>query len=413
VPRAALKYNHYIYETFVDKCIDMKRPSILAIFLLSAFCAFSKKHGTAADAGQVLYKTLDKLKGLRTLSYTYTRIIDYPGEAYHDETTINAYLDFNPAAQVIGLRYQFSNDKFLAIYNGSESFYCNKKGKTIAVNYSPTLETFKNSSGLFNSYITLKNALPGIINDSAVPKMLYDTTITGRVFYVADITLKNKTLNSLGDYVPTTMELKFSYKLIIDKITFMPVEIIQHTLSNQDITKTKFSDINFAPASKTDNSWYSSSYENSYAAEKPAKSISLLSPGTAAPESSLAFFSNDKATTAISNFRGNVVLLEFWIKDCGHCIEDVPQLNALYNKYKSKNFKLLAINTHDTKNMIDFFIKKHGVNYDVLIGSNAIEETYGISGFPAIVLIDKSGTILYSGYGFDEKKLDALVGQNI
>jgi len=387
----------------------MKRLLLFIAIFSIALSGLSKTHN--ADASEVLGKVLNKLTGLKTISYTYKRVIDYPGEGYHDEATVNSYLDFEPAAQLIGLRFQFSNNDLLSVYNGSESFHCDKKGKTILVDNSPKAESFKYSSYLFNSYLTLKNALPAIIADHNIPKLLYDTTIANKHFFVANVILKNKTLNALGEYVPTTKELKFSYKLIIDKTSFIPVEVIQNTLNTQDLTKTQFTDINLNPAAKTETSWYASSYD-SYAPEKAKEDIALIKAGSPAPESSITFF-NDQKATSLSAFKGKVVLLEFWIKDCGHCIEDAPLLNALYDKYKGKNFNLLAVNSHDTKNMIDFFVKKHTIRYDVLTGNNEIEKKYGISGFPAMVLIDKNGTVVYSGYGFSEKKLEDLIDQNI
>lgn len=389
----------------------MKRLLLFIAIFLIALSGLSKTPNTAADASEVLGKVLNKLTGLKTLSYTYKRVIDYPGEGYHDETAVNSYLDFEPSAQLIGLRYQFSNNDLLAVYNGSESFHCDKKEKTISVDNSPKAESFKYSSYLFNSYLTLKNALPVIISDNNIPKLLYDTIVANKRFFVANIILKNKTLNSLGEYVPTTQELKFSYKLIIDKASFMPVEVIQNTLNTRDLTKTQFTSIDLNPAAKTEASWYASSYD-SYSPEKTKENIALIKTGAPAPESSLTFFTDQKPTT-ISAFKGKVVLLEFWIKDCGHCIEDAPLLNALYNKYKGKNFKLLAVNSHDTKNMIDFFVKKHTIKYDVLTGNKEIEKNYGVSGFPAMVLIDKNGTVVYSAYGFDEKKLKEMIDQSI
>ncbi|MDP9081196.1 MAG: TlpA family protein disulfide reductase [Bacteroidota bacterium] len=386
----------------------MKRCLTFIAILATSLNVYSNKPGI--DASPVLNKVLTRLNGLKTVSYTYKRIIDYPGESYHDEMTIDSYLEFNPSAQFIGLRYQFSNSGLLTVYNGVESFYCDKKEKTIEVNYSPKLDGFKNSSNLFNSYLTLKNALPGIIADNNIPKVLSDTTISGKQFYVADITLKNETLNSLGEYVHTTMELKFSYKVIIDKGTFMPVEVIQHTLSNKDITKTQFTDINLSPAKKSETSWYSSSYDD-YKLKKDEK-IELIKPGATIPETPFIYFSDQKAVK-LSELTGNIVLLQFWIKDCGHCIEDVDPLNTLYAKYKSKNFKLLAVNTHDTKNMISLFIKNHGIKYDVLTASNDIEKSFGISGFPAMVLLDKSGKVIYADYGLNEKKLASIIEQNL
>jgi peroxiredoxin len=389
----------------------MKPLLLFTAFIAVTLSSFSKAHEPKPGAIAILNKVMWKLNHLKSVSYTYKRILDYPDEAYHDEMVIDAYLDFAPAAQLIGLRYQFSNKDILSIYNGSETFYCDKKEKTIVVDNSPIINSFKSSAVLFNSPVSVKNALSAIITDETTPKLLYDTIITNRKFYVVNVILKNKTLNSLGDYEPTTVDLKFSYKIIIDKTTFMPVEILQHTLKNKDINRTLFTNINFNPVPKTETSWYSSSYDN-YTLQKPTEKTELIKANALAPDSRLTFFNSQKATS-INDFKGNVVLLVFWIKDCGHCIEDVPQLNRLYDKYKGRNFKLLGINTHDTKAMINFFVNKHHIKYDVLTGANTIDKDYGIYGFPAIVMVDKNSKVIYAGYGLDLKKLQVLIDQNI
>jgi thiol-disulfide isomerase/thioredoxin len=381
---------------------------IAGIFTITLL-GFSKKSNTT-DATPVLQKVMNRLKSLKSVSYNYKRIVDYPGEGYHDEFSVDSYLDFNSSAQVIGLRCQFSNSGMLIVYNGSEMFYCKKKEKTITTDNSPDINYFKNMSSFLNSPVTLKNALPGIIADKSIPKLLSDTTIDHKTFYVANIILTNETLNSLGDYVKTTKDLKFSYKLIIDKTTYMPIEVLQRTLSSGDKNQTLFTDINFSPAERPEKSWYSSSYEN-YTLKKDEK-VELIKPGVKAPENQLAFFKNQKAAN-IGDFKGKLVLLEFWIKDCGHCIEDVPAFNAINAKYKGKDFKLLAVNTHDTKQMINLFMSKNGVKYDVLTGDNKIDKDYGVFSFPAVVLIDKRGTVIYASDGLDEKKLESVINQNI
>ena len=130
-----------------------------------------------------------------------------------------------------------------------------------------------------------------------------------------------------------------------------------------------------------------------------------------APDGLLTFFSSQK-TISISDFKGKVVLLEFWIKDCGYCIEAVPKLNSLYDQYKNPNFKILAVNTHDTKSMIDVFISKHAIKYDLLTGDKKIDQDYGISGFPMAILINKQGKVIFAGVP-DERELKRLIDQNI
>ncbi|MDB5131537.1 MAG: Peroxiredoxin [Mucilaginibacter sp.] len=384
----------------------------ILLFLIS-FLTFNYARPTnnmKPDGTGVLEKVMNKLNHLTTISYTYKRILDYPGEGYHHEATADTYIEFDPAAQFIGLKYQFSNDNVLVVYNGSESFYCDKKEKTIEVNNTPEINQFKSSSFLFNSPVTLKFILPRIIADQSVPKILSDTLIRNKSFYVVDIMLQDKTLNSLGDYVATTRKLTFDYKVIVDKETFMPVEVLEHTIGTKDTSTTFFTNINIKPESKADNSWYSSSYAD-YAVKKPKGKTDIIKPGAQVPDSHLTFFASQK-TMSISDFKGKIVLLEFWIKDCGYCIEAIPKLNALYDKYKNRDFKILAVNTHDTKSMIDVFISKHAIKYDLLTGGKEIDQDYGVSGFPTAILINKNGRVVFADIT-DEKKLEILIEQNI
>ncbi|MFI5159535.1 MAG: TlpA family protein disulfide reductase [Sphingobacteriales bacterium] len=384
-----------------------------ALLFLIAFLTFNnpgRRDKLSPDGTGVLKKMMNKLNQLKAVSYMYKRVFDYPGEGYHSEGAADAYFEFDPTAQFIGLKYQFSNDRVLVVYNGSESFSCDKQGKTIEINNSPEISQFKNSSFLFNSPVTLKFALPRLITDQSIPKLLSDTLINDKSFYVVDVILKNKTLDGLGDYVPTTKVLTFSYKVIVDEKNFMPVEVIERTLGTNNTSTTFFTNFNLIPDSKSDNSWYSSSYGD-YAVKKPQNKIDVIKPGTPAPDSHLTFFSSAK-TMSISDFKGKIVLLEFWIKDCGYCIEAVPKLNALYDQYKTRNFKILAINTHDTNNMIDIFISKHAVKYDLLTGAREVEWQYGVTAFPMAILIDKEGKVIFSGVP-DEKKLKQLIEQNI
>jgi thiol-disulfide isomerase/thioredoxin len=388
----------------------MKRYLIISCIFCLSVCAYPKPILEKIDGSGILQKVVDKLNHLKAVSYTYKKVIDYPGEGYHYEDATNAYLEFEPSAQLTGLKYQFSNDNLLSVYNGSELFYCDKKEKTIDINNSPEINEFKNSANLFNSPVTLKNALPGIIADQSIPKILSDTSISGKSFYVVNIILQNKTLNDLGDYVPTSIKLTFSYKVFIDKETFMPVEVFQNTVNTKDNNITFFSSFNFNPTPKTENSWYASSYSD-YVVEQPKKKVKFIKTGVKAPDSHLTFFTTQKPA-AISDFKGKVLLIEFWIKDCGHCIEQIDTLNALSDKYKNANFKILAINSHDTKSMIAGFLNKHTIKYDLLTGGKDVDRDYGVTCFPMVVLINKEGIVIYASE-LDEKKLEALIGQNI
>lgn len=97
-------------------------------------------------------------------------------------------------------------------------------------------------------------------------------------------------------------------------------------------------------------------------------------------------------------------MLDFWIKNCGPCIQSVPHLNELQKKFKDKNFKLISINSYDSKEDISRFCNKHKIDYMVLVNGKRVAKEYGVSGFPTFFIIDKSGKIIYSHIGHDASK---------
>jgi thiol-disulfide isomerase/thioredoxin len=122
--------------------------------------------------------------------------------------------------------------------------------------------------------------------------------------------------------------------------------------------KTSFTSIDTNATSPTELSWYYSSYTKEYKPVKKNTAGVLLSNGTLAPDWKLETYNNNK-TISLSNLKGQIILLDFWIKNCGPCIQSVPYLNELQNKFKDKNFKLISVNSYDSKEDISWFCNKH------------------------------------------------------
>ncbi len=139
---------------------------------------------------------------------------------------------------------------------------------------------------------------------------------------------------------------------------------------------------------------------------KPYKSPELLSKGTAAPNWSLMSLEDKQVN--LSDLKGNIVLLDFFYKSCYPCMQALPDLQALHEKYHNKGLKVIGINPYDTKkeDEIDTFLQKRGITYTIVLGAKQVAKDYHISGYPTIYLIDKKGKVLYThiGYGKNMKK---------
>jgi len=105
----------------------------------------------------------------------------------------------------------------------------------------------------------------------------------------------------------------------------------------------------------------------------------------------------------LSDFRGKVVLLNFFATWCSPCRMEIPELVKIHQKYKNKDFVMLGINldADAVPFMIKTFAKDMKITYPVLMGTPEVAEAYQISGVPITVLINKEGKIY--------KQFDGLV----
>ncbi|GAB3250759.1 hypothetical protein GCM10027347_08730 [Larkinella harenae] len=356
---------------------------------------------------RVLNRVARGLTSREVLHYQYHRELHYFSEDIHHKLDGACYLDFTASRSVLGFRYQFSDSDMISVYNGTEKFEGNKRNRTLRVNPQPRRADFESLSFFYNSPATLRLALPAIISDQTIPKTVKDTVIQAHHFYAVTFGLQQKTLGYLGDYRPLTQDRMIQYRLMIDPKTFLPVEVIQSNNRDQDFTKTSFQYLD-ATAAPADSSWYYSSYQNDYQLTKPeADQQQLISVGQPAPDWTLPVLGADEAVS-LNQLKGKVVLLEFWIRNCAYCVASVPKLNALFERLNPQDFRLLAINPYDSKETVAVFKQKIQPTYPLLYDGQEVAKKYGVGQFPVVVLIDKTGQIIYSG-GYEPDKVAGLI----
>lgn len=98
---------------------------------------------------------------------------------------------------------------------------------------------------------------------------------------------------------------------------------------------------------------------------------------------------------SLSQFKGKVVLLNFFTFFCGPCRDEMPDLNKIYREYKDKGFVILGIALSSDPTQIRFLVKQLGLTYPVLSGTAKVGEAYGnVVVVPTTVIIDQEGNIV-------------------
>jgi thiol-disulfide isomerase/thioredoxin len=360
------------------------------------------------DPNDVLQKVYKKLISQKTIHYDYYRELNYKSEDILSKNNYTVYFEHINYNKLLGFKYQIEDETLKQVYNGSENFMLNKENNTSTIIYKPVLKDFSQMSVFVNSIVTLKNSIPTIINDKKIIKYLSDSTIENKNYFVVKLILINKTLKYLSGFDYPTTKMNFTYQIFIDKETFYPSQIIQtNDRTPNDFVLTTFKNINTDDLKPTEASWYYSTYSKQYKQATKKKKISLIKANKIAPNFTLPYAESNEKLTRI-NLKGNVVLLDFWIKNCGICISSVPKINALINKYEKRNLKTIGINVLDNSVNIEQFYSNNKPLFKTVLGNTKVKEAYGIDGFPAFVIIDKAGIVMYAGE-FDEKKIENIL----
>ena len=387
--------------------------------LAIGFTMASSAQTDSVQAEKVLKRTSDKLSRLTTLSYAYRRELKLDSEGVNDNKQIDSYLDLTSTDKIAGTRFQFDDLNSTYIFNGSEFFLLNKKNKTLRVWAKPKTDDLDRVAGLYDSPLMLRIVLPRIIADRSIPKTAIEKTIDNKKFYIVDFVLDGKLLSWNGGDIPVGPSMKMTYHLTIDAASYLPVEIfIGRIDGGVERTDGDFARSSFeyrstnAPKPKED-SWYYSTYSKDYKPYKPLEER-LIKVGENAPEWELKALKDD-SLSSLTQYKGKVILLEFWIVNCGFCIAAIPKLNEIAERYDEKRFQIIGINARDPKENIEKFKRKNKSNYAIAYDGEATAEKYGVIAFPVVVLLDKAGKVIYSG-AFDPAKtehLEALIVNNL
>jgi cytochrome c biogenesis protein CcmG/thiol:disulfide interchange protein DsbE len=111
---------------------------------------------------------------------------------------------------------------------------------------------------------------------------------------------------------------------------------------------------------------------------------------------------------SLSDYKGKVILLDFWATWCAPCKVEIPGFIDFQNRFGSDGFQVIGVSVDDTPDLLTPYIEEMKINYPILqgLGRDDILEAYGpVIGLPTTVLISREGRVCATHSGLTAKEV--------
>ncbi len=122
--------------------------------------------------------------------------------------------------------------------------------------------------------------------------------------------------------------------------------------------------------------------------------------GSHAPDFTLTDLDGKKVS--LSDYKGTVIIIDFWATWCPPCKDSIPFLESLHQRYREKGLVILGISFDGDTDTVRNFRKKITMTYPVLMGDDRLKNDYGLIGIPEMFLLDRNGILKHHHLGFDD-----------
>lgn len=139
--------------------------------------------------------------------------------------------------------------------------------------------------------------------------------------------------------------------------------------------------------------------ESAHAREHLLQAMGMTKlPGEAAPAFTLPDL--DGKQVSLQDFRGKVVLLNFWATWCIPCREEMPAMEEIHQTFQPRGLVILAVNLRESAEPVKAFVVQHRLSFPVLLDhSGSVFRAYAAFGLPTIYVISREGQLLSRGVG--------------
>jgi cytochrome c-type biogenesis protein len=103
----------------------------------------------------------------------------------------------------------------------------------------------------------------------------------------------------------------------------------------------------------------------------------------------------DGTDFTLSEQKGRVIFLNFWATWCGPCRVEMPSMEAVYQKLKSKGFEIVAVNLGESKDMVSSFMNEYNLNFPAALDTRGFTGSiYNVQAIPTTYIVDRRGLIV-------------------
>jgi thiol-disulfide isomerase/thioredoxin len=104
---------------------------------------------------------------------------------------------------------------------------------------------------------------------------------------------------------------------------------------------------------------------------------------------------------SLDQYKGQVVMINFWASWCGPCRQEMPLLQQMYAKYKPMGFTMLGVNVEPDSKLAAGFLEKTPVTFPILFDvKSEVSKLYQVAGMPSTAIVDRKGNLRWVHKGY-------------
>ena len=108
----------------------------------------------------------------------------------------------------------------------------------------------------------------------------------------------------------------------------------------------------------------------------------------------------DGGTVSFADYRGRVVIMEFWATWCPPCRYSTPSLEAIYRRYRDRGVTVLLINEGEPAERVRAWVERRFTAPVLLDTDGRVAQLYQVAGIPRLFIVDQNGQIMYDRSGY-------------